>query len=78
MVKIPFWTENDKLAIQVALKTATKADKTAPKIVRIKNTMEVQDIYVSEALLPEVEGIPDMEVAGELAPMPFDENGNLF
>ncbi|RHA09214.1 DUF2088 domain-containing protein [Megasphaera sp. AM44-1BH] len=78
MVKIPFWTENDKLAIQVALKTATKADKKAPKIVRIKNTMEVQDIYVSEALLPEVEANPDMEVAGELAPMPFDEKGNLF
>lgn len=78
MVKIPFWTENDKLAVQVALQTATKADKKNPKIVRIKNSLAVQDIYVSEALLPEVEANPDLEVVGELAPMAFDENGNLF
>ena len=78
MVKIPLWTENDKLAIQVALKTATKADKNAPKIVRIKNTMEVQEIYVSEALLPEVEANPNMEVISGPEPMAFDAKGDLF
>ena len=49
-----------------------------PRIIRIKNTMEIEEIEVSEALIPEVEANPNMEIIGEVAPMQFDENGNLF
>ena len=78
MVKIPFWTPNDKLAVQAAVKTCAGADKVKPRIIRIKNTMEIEEIEVSEALIPEVEANPNMEIIGEVAPMQFDENGNLF
>ena len=40
--------------------------------------MEIQEIEVSEALLPEVKANENLEIIGELAPMPFDDNDNLF
>ena len=78
MVKQPLCVANDKLAIQVAVKTCVGADKQAPRIIRIKNTMEIQEIEVSEALLPEVKANENLEIIGELAPMSLDDKGNLF
>lgn len=78
MVKLPFYTSNDKLAIQTAIKTCAGADKKYSRIIRIKNTMEIQEIEVSEILLPEVEAHEQLEVIGTLAPMQFDDKGNLF
>lgn len=78
MVKQPLCVSNDKLAIQVAIKTCVGADKQAPRIIRIKNTMEIQEIEVSEALLPEVQANENLEIIGELAPMSLDDKGNLF
>jgi hypothetical protein len=40
--------------------------------------MEIQEIEVSEILLPEVEAHEQLEVIGTLAPMQFDDKGNLF
>ena len=78
MVKQPLCVSNDKLVIQVAIKTCVGADKQAPRIIRIKNTMEIQEIEVSEALLPEVQANENLEIIGELAPMSLDDKGNLF
>ena len=46
---------NDKLALKAAVKTCNILDFTTVKMVRIKNTLELSEIEVSEALLPEVE-----------------------
>lgn len=78
LVNIPFYVDSDKLAIQVAVKTNASADKKNPRIVRIKNTMEIQEIYVSEALLPEVKANPHMEILSDAELFAFDEKGNLF
>lgn len=40
--------------------------------------MEIQEIEVSEALLPEVQANENLEIIGELAPMSLDDKGNLF
>lgn len=78
MVKVPFYTHNDKVAIQVGIKSCSGIDKQCPRIIRIKNTMEIEEIEVSEALLPEVEKNENMEVIGKLKSVKFNENGNLF
>lgn len=78
MCKIPFYVDNDKLAIQVALKTCATADKKHPRIVRIKNTMEIQEIEISEALIPEANACPTVDILSEPAPMAFDAKGDLF
>lgn len=77
-MKIPMIMETDKLAVQLALKTCVEIDRQHPRVVHIKNTMELEQIEISEALLEEARNHPSIEILGPAAPMAFDENGNLF
>jgi hypothetical protein len=79
-VKIPMVLRSDRQAIQAAIKTCNILDKSAVRLVRIKNTVEVAEIDVSEALLEEARANPYLEVdAGAVASeLAFDGNGNLW
>ena len=77
-IKIPMIIKNDKLAIQAAVKTCNLYDKTEAKIVRIKNTLHLGEIYISENLIDEAKKDKRLEIVGEPAYFSFDENGNLF
>ena len=76
--KIPMVMECDRDCIAVALKTANEMDEKNPRVIRIKNTMELTEILISEALIPEAQAHPKMKVAGAPQELPFDENGNLW
>ena len=54
-VKIPLITEDENEAIRVALKTCRDIDRDNPKIIKIKNTLELEYIQVSEALMEYVD-----------------------
>jgi hypothetical protein len=69
---------NDREAIQAAVKTSNILDFTKVKMVRIKNTLELSEIEVSEALVEHVRQHPNMELVSELYDLPFDEKGNLY
>ncbi|PAV30615.1 hypothetical protein CIL05_05805 [Virgibacillus profundi] len=69
---------NDKEAIQAAIKTCNILDFTQAKVVRIKNTLELSEIEVSEALLDYVKEHPSIEQTSELYDINFNKNGNLF
>ena len=45
---------------------------------RIRDTLHMGYIWVSEALIGEVKAHPNMEILGPPEPLPFDENGNLW
>lgn len=45
---------------------------------RIHNTMEMERIDISKALLAEAGNNRSIEIMGEPAPMAFDEKDNLF
>jgi hypothetical protein len=77
-VKIPMVLKSDKQAIQGCIKTCNVDDWSKLRIVRIKNTIALNEIEVSEALLPLVQAHPNMEVLSEPYELKFDENGNLF
>lgn len=77
-VKIPPIMESDKEAIQLCLRTANEIDKKNPRIIRIANTLELEHIMVSEAMLVEAQNNPNLLVEGEAFEMEFDENGNLW
>jgi hypothetical protein len=47
-------------------------------VVRIKNTLNIGEIEISASLLEEFEKHPDLERAGDLAEMRFDETGRLL
>ncbi|MFD1778067.1 lactate racemase domain-containing protein [Fredinandcohnia salidurans] len=75
--KIATTLPNDKEAIQAAIKTCNILDFTTVKMVRIKDTLHVSEIEVSEALLDYINQHPNMEQASDLYDFDFDENGNL-
>jgi len=76
--KLPIHMPSDREAIQLALKTCARVEHPQSRIVWIKNTLALGGIQISEPLLPEIEGNPQLEIAGKPAPMPFDDEGNLL
>lgn len=77
-VKIPPIMENDKEAIQVCLRTADEIDKKNPRIIRIANSLELEHILISEAMLEEARNKPGITIESEPFEMEFDEQGNLL
>ncbi|OZB98744.1 lactate racemase domain-containing protein [Paenibacillus sp. XY044] len=75
--KIATTLPNDREAIQAAVKTSNVLDFNQAKIVRIKNTLVLSQIEVSEALFEYVKQHPQMELASEPYDLSFDEQGNL-
>ncbi len=76
--KIPMIMEDDRLALQVALRTLTQVDRDHIRMVYLKNTLSLETIMVSEALLDEVRARDDMEILEEPRDLRFDENGTLL
>ena len=76
--KIPMVLEDDKLALQAALKTLTQIDKNHIRMLYTKNTRSLETIMVSEALLDQVRDRDDMEILEEPRDFHFDENGTLL
>lgn len=76
--KIPMVLEDDKLAIQAALKTLTQVDRDHIRMVYLKNTLSLETIMVSEALLEQVRGRDDMEILEQPHPLSFDSEGRLL
>ena len=77
-VRMPMVLASDRLALQAAVYATVGGDPQAPRIVRLSDTLHVDRISVSEALLPALAGDPRFEVLGPPAPLPFDAAGNLF
>jgi len=75
---MPMILESDRVAIQASIKFCVEGDRQHPKIIRAKNTLAVGELLISEALLPEAERMPEIEILSEPEYMAFDENGNLF
>lgn len=66
MVKIPLYLETEELAIKAGIKTCNAYDISKARVVRIKNTLDIKEIWVSESLIDEVEKNDDLEIVSEL------------
>ena len=77
-VRVPMTLPNDREALQVAALSCGLEARRALRLVRAKNTLKIDEFYLSEALVPELKNLPNVEPLGELEPLPFDEQGNLF
>jgi len=65
-VKIPVVMPNDLLAIKCGIKTCTQIPPEGVRLVRIKNTLSMNEFYISEALISEAERNKDIRIIGEL------------
>lgn len=75
-VKIPMILPSDRLALAAAILTCHAVERP-PRILRIRDTLHVTEFWASEALLPELQEHPHVEIVTDLAPLPFDSAGNL-
>lgn len=75
--KLPIVMKNDEDAIRLCIKSCTDIDKENPRVIRIRNTLSLGEIWVSEAMLDEARANPDLEVLGAPEAFCFNENGNL-
>ena len=76
--KIPMVMASDRDAVAVAIKTCVDIDKSKVRVIRIKNSLHIDEIYVSDSLLEEAKKHPDIEIISGPEPWPFDEKGNLW
>lgn len=75
---VPVTLETDKQTIAAALRSLGDIDTTAARVARIHNTLHLEELQVSEALLPELEGNPGIEVISSAEEMAFDSEENLL
>ena len=76
-VKIPMVLETDRQAIRAAIKTCLNIDPANVRMVRIKNTLHLEEIQISAALMREARSHPHIEVLENAAPLLFDTQGDL-
>lgn len=60
-VKVPMFLDTEELAVKAAIKTCNAPDLRKIRMIRIKNTLEIGEIMISEALLPEADSRKDVE-----------------
>jgi hypothetical protein len=75
--RVPIALKTDKEAITTALTTVGPIEPWEARVIRIKNTLEMEELQVSEALMDELKGRSDIAFMGDLEDMPFDADGQL-
>ena len=74
---IPMIMNTEQECIQLAVKSVVRTKPADTRIVRIRNTLEVAEILVSEPMLEEVKAHSNMELLSQPTPFTFDVDGNL-
>ncbi|MFT9848350.1 nickel pincer cofactor-dependent isomerase, group 22 [Aneurinibacillus sp. REN35] len=74
VVKVPMALETEELAVKAAIKTCNAFDLGTVRMVRIKNTLDIKDIWISESLLEEAREREDIEILSEPYVMDFSIN----
>lgn len=76
--KIPLVMNSDREALALAIRTCNRVTPQTARIVRIKNTMDINRIFVSEACLPEVEASERLSIMSLPQALNFDNSGRLL
>ena len=76
-VRIPVTVDSDREALETAISTSSASSGEACRMVWIRNTLKLDRLVASEALLDEVGGNRDLQVVGRPGELDFDAQGNL-
>jgi hypothetical protein len=77
-VKIPMTMPTDHMAIAAALAMTAGVSPQNARLVRIKNTLKLRRMWVSDALLEEARDDERLQILEDPRPMDFDEDGSLL
>jgi hypothetical protein len=75
--RLPMVIDNDRQAIYLAIGSAMHTTTETARIARIRNTKEVEELWISETLVPEMMTSGKVTPLGELQEMRFDDQGML-
>lgn len=77
---MPMYAENDREAILIAIRTCVGADFEygKAKVVRIKDTLHMEEIEVSESYYDEIKNNPEIGILSGPYEMQFDQDGFLL
>ena len=75
--KIPLVFEDEKELLEVALEHFQRRGVKKPKVIIIKDTLNLSEIYVSDSVLEELKNRDDIELISELQEIIFDNNNRI-
>jgi hypothetical protein len=73
--KVPIVAESDQQAVDIALRSSGAVAQGQERIMRIRDTLHLEEIYVSEKLLEELRSQPNIKISGRGAVL-VDPTGN--
>ena len=76
-IKVPMVLKDDEMAIKAAIKTCNNIDFRNPRIVLIKNSLDLGCVYLSEAYWKEMNKRKDVEILSKPEYLNF-KNGHLL
>lgn len=66
VVKLPMVLDTKELAVKAAIKTCNAFDLNKVRVVRIKNTLEIGEIWISESMIEEASRKRNLEIISDL------------
>ena len=76
-VRIPVTLDSDLDALEASISTSGASSGKDCRLIWIKNTLKLDHLLASEALLEEVEANDTLQIVGDLENLKFDSNNNL-
>ncbi len=76
--KLPMVADNDRMAIAMALRGCPMLEPEDARIVRVRNTLELDQVWVSEPMAAEVEANPELERLGDAVPVKYDAEETML
>jgi hypothetical protein len=75
--KVPATYDSDREAIETALACIGLTPPERARVIRVRNTLKLGEVEVSEAFFDELRRRPDLAPVGDPAPLGFDAAGRL-
>ncbi len=74
--RMPIALENDETTVLMALSRVR--DPSRVRMARIKNTLKLENLWITKALLPELEAKPEIIIDQNTIPIEFDLKGKIL
>ena len=75
--KIPMMANTEKEAVEMAIKTCWQPNQKDLKLLIIKNTLDLEYLYISEAIWNEIKDRKKFEICGNWEHLSFNIDGKM-
>jgi len=75
--KIPIIADTEREAVEIAVKTCWKLEQSNLKLLIMKNTSNLEYLYVSKAIYNEIKDSKRIEACGDWEQLSFNDNGKI-